>query len=138
MLILVRGIPGSGKTTFVKSDMINEPFIGNRQYVHLEADMWFTDHKGNYNWTPDGISHAHRWCTNTACIMMNNGVDVVVSNTFTTLKEMRPYLEHANMLGIAVFVFRMNGNYGSVHNVPVEVIEKMKNRFEDYGGEILR
>ena len=140
MLILVRGVPGSGKTTFVKTTFPNEftfsKINGNGKYIHLEADMYFIDDKGNYNWSPQYIKEAHRWCTDTARIMMNNNVNVIVSNTFTTLKEMQPYIDHAKLLGIDVWVYRMMGQFTSVHNVPDDVIVKMKNRFENYEDEI--
>lgn len=128
MLIIVRGIPGSGKSTFVKTHFPS--------YIHLEADMFFTNFDGDYKFDVSLLGAAHTWCINTARIFMNNKKDVVVSNTFTTIKEMKPYLEHAVDSGIDVKVFRMVKEYGSVHNVPPEAIQRMKDRFQDYDGEL--
>ena len=127
MLILVRGIPGSGKSTFAKNK--------HSSAVRLEADMFFVGPNGDYNFDPTLLGAAHTWCINTARIFMNQGMDVVVSNTFTTLKEMKPYLEHANNSGIDIQVYRMIKEYGSVHNVPPDAIQRMKDRFQDYDGE---
>ena len=132
-LVLVRGLPGSGKSTYAEEITRVRP---DDRYVWLEADMYFVDHKGNYNWHKNGIMHAHTWCQDTARIFLNNGKNVVVSNTFTTLKEMQPYIDHANLLGIDIDVYRMTGDYGSVHDVPDEVIKKMSDRFENNFGEV--
>lgn len=132
MLILVRGIPGSGKSTFAKNQ-----FCLQDEFIHLEADMFFTDHFGNYNFNRALLSTAHSWCIETARIFMNHGIDVVVSNTFTTHKEMKPYIEHAEKIGAPVFVYRLTNNYGSIHNVPEDVIENMKARFQDYPKETI-
>jgi tRNA uridine 5-carbamoylmethylation protein Kti12 len=40
-LILLRGLPGSGKTTLAKS-------LVTKDYCHKEADMYFVDEFGNY------------------------------------------------------------------------------------------
>lgn len=120
MLILIRGIPGSGKSTFAKRF---------QNVKHLEADMyWSSDHPFN----PSELSGAHRWCQDLASHYLAEGLDVVVSNTFTRIWEMRPYLEMDN----DVVVFRMVNDYANIHGVPRETVEKMRNRFEDYASEI--
>ena len=73
-LILLRGLPGSGKSTLATA-------IGG---VHFEADMYFVDDNGNYNFEPARIKDAHAWCQNKVKLSMESGVDkIVVSNTFT-------------------------------------------------------
>lgn len=124
-LILVRGIPGSGKSTFAEGVKYDEG------YIHLEADMYFIRDDGTYRWDPSKVKEAHQWCQDTTRILLNNDYDVVVSNTFTRLWEMRPYLEMTN----DVHVVRMLGQYGNIHNVPEEKVKEMKDRFEDYDGE---
>lgn len=128
-LILVRGLPGSGKSTYAKS------YFGG--HIHLEADMYFIQSDGSYDWTPERLGKAHSWCFETAKILLNNGYDVVVSNTFTMLKELNPYIELADCNDIQCAVFRMASEYNSIHNVPQVVIEKMRSRFEDYEEEVI-
>ena len=125
-LVLIRGLPGSGKSTKAKT------FEG---YVHLEADMYHVRGGGEYVFDPNSVKDGHSWCKKTATILMCNCVDVVVSNTFTQLWEMEPYLAFAKSVGADVEVIRMVGDYGNVHNVPDAIIEKMKGRFETYKGE---
>lgn len=56
---------------------------------------------------------------------------MIVANTFTTLKEIDPYLQMAAVLGVPVKIICCIGNYKTTHGVPQEVIEKMENRWEE-------
>lgn len=131
MLILVRGIPGSGKSTYVETE------YKDTYDVFLEADMYFTKN-GEYKFDGSKIKKAHEWCQNTARVFLDMGNSVVVSNTFTKLWEMKPYFEMAKESGHDVMVIRMTGEYQNVHGVPQEKVEEMKKRFEDCPGEYLR
>jgi predicted kinase len=128
-LVLIRGLPGSGKSTAA------------RQYfndcIHLEADMYFTSPQGEYIYDASKIKQAHAWCQESTRIFLNNNKNVVVSNTFTTRKELDFYITYANENNIPYVVFRMKNNYGSIHNVPQEAINRMSLRFEDVEKEIL-
>lgn len=126
MLAIIRGLPGSGKSTLAREQFFT--------YVHLEADMYHMV-AGKYKFDGDRVHLAHKWCQETCRIFLNSGLSVVVSNTFTTLKEIQPYADMAKELGIPMHVYRLTADYGSIHNVPAEVIEKMKGRFQDFEGE---
>ena len=124
-LYLLRGLPGSGKSTLAKT------LVGKQGY-HFEADMYFYDKEGNYNFDTDELYAAHRWCySNTDHVMSFQKSDVVVSNTFTTEKEMKQYLELAETWSykIVSLVVENIHNGKSIHNVPDETIEKMRKRF---------
>jgi predicted kinase len=126
-LYIVRGIPGSGKSTFAKS-------LGS---VHFEADMFFMK-DGEYKYDMFKIKEAHKWCqdsVNTAMILNTTaGINqtIVVSNTFTQEWEMKPYFDIAEVYGYKVFSIIVENRHGGVneHNVPEEVLSLMKNRFE--------
>jgi hypothetical protein len=63
--------------------------------------------------------------------MKINTYDIVVSNTNTTESEMKPYTDLSEKYGyrvISLIVENRHGEY-SIHNVPKDVIEKMKKRF---------
>lgn len=121
-LILVRGLPGSGKST------IAEQLSHISWMNHLEADMYFM-RDGEYKFDVNKLGAAHAWCQNETRECLREGNPVVVSNTFTTIKEIRPYFDIAKELGIIPNVILAQGNFGNIHNVPEETLEKMRQRF---------
>jgi len=123
VLYIVRGIPGSGKSTFAKTLTSNV----------FEADHYFYDNDGNYNFIPSEIKEAHKECQEFVGHAMESNIQkIAVSNTFTQEWEMKPYFELAEKYGYMVFSVIVENRHGGVnqHNVPEEKIEQMKNRFE--------
>lgn len=119
-LILLRGLPGAGKTTLAKR-------ICNQ---HIEADMYFETYDG-YKFDASKLQYAHQWCKDRTEVWMEQGYNVVVSNTFTTEAEIAPYARLAEKYGYRLSSLVVENRHGnsSVHNVPEETIEKMRNRF---------
>lgn len=120
-LILIRGLPGSGKSTEARR-------FEREGYIHLETDMWFLDTAGQYQFDASRLKDAHQWCQYTTRILLNAGKNVVVSNTFVKKWEMAAYL--AMVPASSLRIVAMTGSYGSVHNVPAEVIERMRLSWE--------
>lgn len=81
-LVLIRGLPGSGKSTYARR------FYSG--YVHCEADHYFYDKDGVYRYNPDLIRQAHAACQKKAREALRSGKSVVVSNTFVRQWEMLP------------------------------------------------
>ena len=135
-LYIIRGIPGSGKSTYaemLKKDLWEE----GHDVARFEADdYWMKD--GQYKIDLKRLPMAHQWCFDKTFNAFTKGCDtVIVSNTFTTMKEMSPYINEAKNRNLEIVVYRMGNEFKNVHNVPEEVIEKMKARFEDYENEIV-
>ncbi|HPC09524.1 MAG TPA: AAA family ATPase [archaeon] len=121
-LIICRGLPGSGKTTFSK-------LIGK---AICSADDYFM-HNGEYCWDKEKIYDAHAWCIKKCERFMKiNALKIIIANTNTTTKEMQPYIELANIYGYDIFTIIVENRHKgkNIHDVPEETIEKMKNRFE--------
>ena len=124
VLYLVRGVPqlGSGKSTFAQS-------LGCPVF---EADMFFVNKQGVYNFDFTKIKDAHAWCQEMVEDHMFNQEDkIAVSNTFTQEWEFQPYFELAKEFGYKVFSIIIENRHGNTneHNVPEDKIEQMKNRF---------
>lgn len=118
-LYLIRGIPGSGKTTMAKKMGLEH---------HYEADMWFE--RNGIQFCAKLLPIAHEWCRNRAGRAMLTGKDIVVSNTFVKKREMRSYYDLAVAFGYSVNVTIANGNFRSIHSVPEYVIKRMVESFE--------
>jgi predicted kinase len=123
-LTLVRGLPGSGKSTIATQLLADSPTA-----YHVETDMFFTDYNGNYEWNRENITAAHKWCLEQARSGLKNNLDVFVSNTFTTVHELRPYFELAKEFEILPTVILCQNDWGSSHDVPLGTILNMKKRF---------
>ena len=120
---IVRGLPGSGKSTFAKS-------LGG---VHYEADMFFMDENSEYKFDGSKLNDAHNWCRHKVMDAMKEGEPiVVVSNTFTREWEMEPYILIGKELGYKIFVAIVENHHGgkNTHGVPENTIEVMRDRFE--------
>lgn len=121
-LILVRGLPGSGKSTLAMK------LARGFGHQHLEADQYFM-RDGLYQFRVEDLGAAHMWCQNETRRLLEAGMTVVVSNTFTTLKELRPYFDIAGEFDVVPQVIVCQNCYGSIHDVPAETLERMRQRW---------
>lgn len=121
-LILIRGLPGSGKSTLAAE------IAWDSDFIHREADMfWYKN--GEYNFDANRLAQAHEWCRNETIAALEMDCDVVVSNTFTTIKELDPYFEIAHSFGIVPTVITCQNQFKNIHSVPEATMAKMKARF---------
>jgi hypothetical protein len=154
-LYIIRGLPGSGKSTLAHQ------LVGYGNY--FEADMYFTDPKtGEYKFDQTKLRDAHAWCLEGVKKAMRSRYEiftdnvpwdpngepvstrgigyptpVAVSNTFTQLWEMQMYIDLAKSEEFSadweVCIVEMHNNFGNVHGVPTEAIERMRSRWEKIG-----
>jgi len=120
-LIIIRGLPGSGKSTFAKqiADMV------------CEADDYFLK-DGIYQFDREHLKEAHQQCQLRVTQAMQAGVEVIaVSNTAVRRWEMEIYKGLAVAFGYQTFEVTMSGPlYPNLHGVPEEVITRMKLTWE--------
>lgn len=121
ILYIIRGLPGAGKST-----------LGKRiAEACFSADDYFTDERGNYNFNKDKIGDAHRYCYNNVKLgMLCQMKEIAVANTFTREYEMLPYYQLAETYRYNVVEITVKSSFHNIHNVPEEVIDAMRNRFE--------
>jgi len=131
ILTLVRGLPGSGKSTFAN--------LITNEFSICEADLFFYDKEGNYNFDATKLRIAHQWCRNQVEIRMKDNEvnpqfypEIVVSNTFTQEWEMEEYYKLAEKYGYKVFSIIVENRHGGInqHGVPADKLKQMADRFE--------
>jgi predicted kinase len=129
-LILLRGLPGSGKTTLAKIILqlrsTDEPEI-------LSADDFFEDKEGDYNFDPTKLKEAHNYCQfRCSERMRQQKAKIVVANTFTQEWEMDEYFKMAERYNYRVHTVVVENRHGNenIHGVPEDKLQQMKNRFQ--------
>jgi predicted kinase len=125
-LVLLRGLPGSGKSTVAK---LLQP---SGWSAHYEADMYFMQ-DGEYKFDPTKLRQAHSWCASqTEKAMVDEIPTVTVSNTFTQEWEMETYYALAEKHGYTVVSMIVENRHGgkNVHGVPEDKLQAMADRFQ--------
>lgn len=121
-LIIVRGLPGCGKSTF--SEMISTDVCTPDDYRMIN---------GKYRWTIENDISAHiesqKKCER---LMRSDTKRICVSAVLCTMDDMLPYYEMAEMYGYKVFSIIVENRHNSVngHDVPDEKIQTMKDHFD--------
>lgn len=138
-LILIRGLPSSGKTTLVK--LLGVATFGLN---HFETDQFFMK-DGEYQFDPARIGEAHQWCQDEVRRTIkryssdcpNEHNVIVVSNTFTQRWEMQPYIEMCNVSCKFTVIDLFDGGHWDEtlyarnrHGVPLEVIRTLRAGYE--------
>lgn len=132
-LFLLRGPSGSGKSTIAR-------YLRGVQH---ETDQFFT-YNCTYRFDANALDAAHSWNQLNVKRSMFHGIDrVIVSNTFSKIWEMKPYLKLAEHYNYTIRVYRTPGPWDpdtlfqrNEHGVPIETIRRQINRYEEYDGEL--
>ena len=132
VLILLRGVPGAGKSTFAQHMWSD--------HVIFEADKFFIDSAGDYRFDATRLREAHAWCrAQVQAAMEQNHLtlgqhypEIIVSNTFTQEWEMEAYLELAKQFDYQVVSLIVENRHGgqNVHGVPEDKVQAMRDRFQ--------
>ena len=126
-IILLRGIPGAGKSTLAGVISKGDPSI------IVSADMFFEDEDGNYKFNARDLPYAHKWSRNQVEFMMNDEYPlIIVANTFVMEWEFKEYYELASKYGYRVHSVICENRHGSksIHDVPADKIEIMRGNFQ--------
>lgn len=126
ILYIIRGVPGSGKSTLAHK---LSPIV-------VEADD-FMMVDGEYKYDPKKVHYCHKKCFETVENHLKNGEPIVaVANTFIKKSLYAPYVDLANEYGYKVIIRKADGNYQNIHNVPADVVNTMRKRFQECMNEV--
>lgn len=139
VLVLMRGVSGSGKSTVAKK-------IAGKGVVLSTDDLFVKD--GRYEFDPSKIGVNHSINQSRAETAMKDGISpVVIDNTNTQGWEMKPYVMLADKYGYSVEIVepghpdfpeadfdeimrRQSLRSSENKSLPAEVVKRMMDRFE--------
>ena len=143
---IIRGIPGCGKSTYVKM-LLDRYEVSPDDTVVCSADDFFMvpsvvdgTSTVEYRFDPTKLAQAHTYCMAKFIDAVHSGVElVIVDNTFVHHWELKNYIKLANYLGYETSVHEIRVETleqlkicikKNVHGVPADVIARMALEFE--------
>ena len=127
-LILVRGLPGSGKTSLAA--VLSE----NGKYPVYSVDDYFTDSEtGAYTFVYSENHKAYKNCESNCRQQMEQGTQkIFIDNTFTLEWELEPYFKMASEFNYRVFVITVEHRHEgkNSHQISDEQLKKMAEKYK--------
>ena len=127
-LILLRGLPGSGKTTLAK--LLSE----NNTYPIFSVDDYFTNElTGEYIFRFNDNHLAYKQCEElTKDAMCQKITKIFAHNTFTMDWELEPYFKLASEFKYQLFVVTVENyhQHKNIHEVSDAQIKKMAEKYK--------
>jgi len=125
-LLLLRGLPGSGKSSFAK-------FLNSTgDFLVYSLDEFFTDTYGVYTFDYKQNHLAYKNCqSKTEEAMQKEYPKILVDQTFALQWEIEPYLKLAAKYNYRVFVTTMENRHDgeNIHGTNDEQLIKMAKNF---------
>ncbi|XP_059620528.1 uncharacterized protein LOC132264341 [Phlebotomus argentipes] len=144
VMVLMRGLPGSGKT-YLARKIVDQTAGGDYRRHIFSSDNFFYDVNGVYKYDIDKLSEAHLFNQNCVFKKAYDGWSpIIVDNTSMKLWELHIYCKYAVQFGYVVRVLEPTTPWAwnvsrlsqmNVHSVPRDSIERMLLKYETLSGE---
>lgn len=125
LLVIVRGLPGSGKSSLAKKFP---------DFLNYELDHLFCDTNGKYRFDMQLFDEAQRFVLQMTDFALARGESVVVSDVFPRLIDLEPFINLSVAHNGNFKVIDCRDSFGNCHRVPVSVINRMREQFEPWMG----
>lgn len=142
VLVIMRGVPGSGKSYLAKqivAKTIGTSFVNYKTHICSTDDYFMVN--GVYIYEKQRLSEAHEWNQNRVRAALEQGLSpVIVDNTNVEIWEMEPYLREGVKNGYFIEIMEPNTPWAKKfnqllkrndHNVPAATIRRMLNNFQE-------
>lgn len=139
VMVLLRGIPGSGKSYLAKQIVQQAYNTSNVGEYIFSADDFFSQ-SGRYRYVREKISEAHAWNQNRVYWNVRNGLSpIIVDNTSVKIWEMKVYVQMAVEYGYYINILEPATPWAfnhhelakrNVHDVPREKIRDMLENYD--------
>lgn len=133
--IILRGLPGSGKSTIANLLRGFQPC----KSAIVSADEYFMSVDG-YKFDKSKLGEAHEFCFSNfknACLI---NLNIIVDNTNLSFKEYSKYIQWAKPQGYSIQIITIETDLSdeelakrNIHGVPVETIKRMRARMNSNG-----
>lgn len=120
MIKILRGLPGSGKSTWAEKQS---------GAIIVSTDRFMVDDSGNYEFKREKLPEVHLRCYRVLDIYLRIYTDkqlILVDNTNLSIAEIAPYYALGEEYEHNVTILEFSGGYQNVHGVPPETLEVMK------------
>lgn len=125
----MRGLPGSGKSTYVKNNYPNAEICSADHFFYKLGN-------GEYKYDATKIGEAHKECFSKFMEAISCGKETIaIDNVFTTRWEISPYIALANHFGYDHQIIKMETPLAvclsrQTHKVPDKHMEWINKGFE--------
>lgn len=130
-VIVMRAIPGSGKSTYAKQLVSQTTAKGLTSIICSADDYFYELGKGSYAFDPSKIADAHKYCFKKFVNAVNSNIDlIIVDNTNLSAWEISPYKSYAEINDYDFAINEVRSDPGEAfkrqqHGVPQQAHERM-------------
>ncbi len=124
---ILRGLPGSGKSTWIASNVSANAHVFSADAYHMVLDGG----RPVYKFDPANARKAHDWCLSQFLLYLTRGAEhLVVDNTNLSAWEISPYYRLAEVYGCEVEIVYLRCSPSlslarNIHGVPEATILQM-------------